>query len=152
MSRASWLNWLWPLIIILSAAGAGLVTFVFPTTVARPPLVMWFLFVCPGMAVVRFFRLTEIAVEWTLVLAFSIAIDACIAGIFLYAGWWSPPRILSILIAFCLIGAILQLVVGILSFSSVTTPHDESQGLAPTLSQPADYSSEVESRVGRYDG
>jgi hypothetical protein len=111
MSRASWLNWLWPLIIIFSAAGAGLVTFVFPATVLRPALVMWFLFVCPGMAVVRFFRLAETAIEWTLALALSFAIDACIAAIFLYAGKWSPSRILGVLIGFCLFGALIQLVV-----------------------------------------
>jgi len=111
MKRVSWLMWLWPMIIMLSASAAGLVTFVFPGLVVRPAVVMWFLFVCPGMTVVRFFGLAENIIEWMLALALSFVIDAFIAGILLYAGWWSPIRILSILIGFCLIGTIIQLVV-----------------------------------------
>jgi uncharacterized membrane protein len=106
----SWLTWLWPTIIMLSATAVGLVTFVFPGTVVRPALVMWFLFVCPGMTVVRFFRLAEPVIEWMLAFALSFAIDACVASILLYAGWWSPVRVLSILIGFCLVGVMMQLV------------------------------------------
>ena len=105
----SWLTWLWPTIIMLSAAAVGLVTFVFPGTVVRPALVMWFLFVCPGMTVVRFLRLAEAVIEWMLAFALSFAIDACVASILLYAGWWSPVRVLSILIGFCLVGVMMQL-------------------------------------------
>jgi hypothetical protein len=100
--------WLWPAIIILSAIAAGLVTFVFTGTVLRPIIVMWFLFVCPGMAVVRFFRLSEHVVKWTLALALSFAIDGIVAGIVLYAGRWSPAGILGILIGLSLGGAIMQ--------------------------------------------
>jgi hypothetical protein len=52
--RSLWLTWLWPTILILSAIAAGLVTFVLPGIVVRPIVVMWFLFVCPGMVVIRF--------------------------------------------------------------------------------------------------
>jgi hypothetical protein len=97
--------------IVLSTAAAGLSTFLFPGTVVRPALVMWFLFVCPGMTVVYFFQLDEAMIEWMLALALSFAIDAFVAGILLYAGWWSPALILRILISYCLIGAMLQLVV-----------------------------------------
>jgi hypothetical protein len=72
---------------------------------------MWVLFVCPGMTVVRFFRFADSVVDSILAVALSIAIDACIAGIMLYAGWWSPARILSIVMGFCLVGASVQLVV-----------------------------------------
>ncbi len=106
-----WLTWLWPTIIMLSALAAGLVAFVFPGTVVRPALIMWFLFVCPGMTAVRFFRFSNIVVDYILAVALSIAIDAFIAGIMLYAGWWSPARILSILMGFCLIGVSMRLVV-----------------------------------------
>jgi hypothetical protein len=107
--RVSWLPWFWPAIIVLSATAVGLVTFVFPGTAVRPALVMWFLFVCPGMTVVRFLRLAEAVIEWMLALALSFAIDACVACILLYAGWWSPERVLSILIGFCLVGVMVQL-------------------------------------------
>lgn len=109
--RTPWIMWVWPTTIVLSTIAAGLVTFVFPGTMLRPALLMWFLFVCPGMTVVRFFRLSETVIEWTLALALSFAIDSFIAGILLYAGWWSPPRILSILIVFCDIGVMIQFVV-----------------------------------------
>ncbi len=109
--RVPWLSWVWLTTIVLSAIVAGLVMFVFPGTTLRPALIMWFLYVCPGMTIVRFFRLAETVVEWMLALALGFAIDAFIAGILLYAGWWSPARILAILIGFCLIGTIMQLVV-----------------------------------------
>ncbi len=108
MSR---LRWLWPTIILLSALAVSLVTFALPHLALRPIIVMWFLLVCPGMTVVRFFRLTEIIIEWMLAIALSLAVDAGIAGIVLYAGWWSPSRILGVLIGFCFIGVSMRFVV-----------------------------------------
>ena len=63
---------LWPAVILLSALAAGLVNFVIPGAVGRPIIVMWFLFVCPGMVLVRFFRLSEAVSEWTLAIALSL--------------------------------------------------------------------------------
>jgi hypothetical protein len=108
--RSLWLTW--PIILILSAIAAGLVTFVLPGIVVRPIVVMWFLFVCPGMVVIRFLRLKEPVVEWTLALALSFAIDAIVAGIQLYAGRWSPTGTLVILMSLCLGGALMQIVMG----------------------------------------
>lgn len=109
--RVSRSMWLCPTMVILSIVAASLVTFVFPDIVVRPVLIMWFLFVCPGMTVVRFFPLSEVVIEWLLALALSIAIDASIAGILLYASWWSPIHIFIVLISFCLIGAMMQFIV-----------------------------------------
>jgi hypothetical protein len=103
-------NLLWPSIIIISAVAAGLVYFVFTNTIVRPAVVFWFLFICPGMMVVRFLRLKEPIVEWTLALALSFAIDAIVAAIQLYAGRWSPAGTLTILMILSLCGAIVQLV------------------------------------------
>ncbi|MFL5628339.1 MAG: hypothetical protein ACJ788_22395 [Ktedonobacteraceae bacterium] len=117
-------NWLWPTIIILSAVAAGLVNFVFTDTAMRPFIVFWFLFVCPGMVLVRFLRLNQPVVEWTLALALSFAIDAIVAGIQLYAGKWSPPGTLSILIGFSLGAAIVQLITARSAATSVAKqPH-----------------------------
>lgn len=102
-------NLVWPIIIILSAVAAGLVNFVFPDMALRPVIVFWFLFICPGMVLVRFLRLKEPVVEWTLAVALSFAIDAILAAIQLYAGRWSPAGTLSILMILCLCGAIVQL-------------------------------------------
>lgn len=121
MTRTPWFMWVvWPVTIIYSSIAAGLVTVVFPGTMLRPALIMWFLIICPGMTVARFFQL-ETVMEWTLALALSFAIDAFVAGIVLYASWWSPLRILSILIVFCNIGALMQLVFihpGVTAFTS----------------------------------
>ncbi len=103
------LLWLWPAIIVLSTVAAGLVTFVVMDTAVRPFIVLWFLFVCPGMALVRFFRLEELVVEWILALALSFAVDAIVAGVLLYAGRWSPTATLEILMGISLGGAILQI-------------------------------------------
>lgn len=103
------LSWLWPAVIILSALAAGLVNFVIPGAEGRPIIVMWFLFVCPGMALVRFIQLSEPIVQWTLAIALSFALDAIVAGIQMYAGLWSPPATLGILISFCLLSAVIQI-------------------------------------------
>jgi hypothetical protein len=104
-------SWLWPTIIIFSTIAVGFVTFISTDIVLRPLLVMWFLFVCPGMTLVRFLRLHESAVEWTLALAVSFSLDAIIAGIQMYAGLWSPTGTLAILIALCLGGSFVQLAI-----------------------------------------
>ena len=100
---------LWPAVIILSAIAACLVNFVIPGAMVRPIIVMWFLFFCPGMVLVRFFQLDEPVVEWTLALALSLAIDAIVASIQLYAGGWSPTGTLVILICLCLAGGVVQI-------------------------------------------
>ncbi len=61
------------------------------------------------MVVVRFLRLKEPVVEWTLAIALSFAIDALVAGIQLYAGKWSPAGTLTLLMILCLCGSIVQL-------------------------------------------
>ena len=100
----------WPLVIILSALGAGLVNFVFPDVVGRPIVVMWFLSVCPGMTLIRFLQLKDPIAEWTLAIALSFAIDATVAGIQMYSGLWYPKGTLGILIGFCLLSVLIQIV------------------------------------------
>ena len=112
-------NLLWSTIIILSAVAAGLVNNVFSTTMVRPALVLWFLCVCPGMVLIRFLRLKEPVVEWTLALALSFVIDALVAAIQLYTGRWSPSATLNILIGFSLSIAIVHFI------QSVSTNHSK---------------------------
>jgi hypothetical protein len=110
MNRRYVIKLFWPLIIILSALVAGLVNFVFPGAVGRPIIVLWFLSVCPGMALIRFLQLKEPIAEWTLAIALSFAIDATVAGIQVYSGLWYPEGTLGILIGFCLVIALIQIV------------------------------------------
>lgn len=63
------------------------------------------------MTLVRFLRLSEPAVEWTLALTLSLSIDAIVAGIQLYAGLWSPTGTLDILICLCLGGSFVQIAI-----------------------------------------
>ena len=107
--RAPWLTWVWPIIILLSTLAVALITFLFPTVGIRPVVIMCFLFLIPGITVVRFFRTGETAVEWMFAIALSFAIDAFVDGIILYARQWSPTHIMSFLIGFCFGGAIAQL-------------------------------------------
>jgi len=109
--RLRWIIWGWPLCILLFTLAVTLITFLFPGIGARPAVSMAFLFVIPGMTVVRFFRIKDIAIELMLAIALSFAIDAFTAGIILYAGQWSPKNILSFLIGFCFSGAIAQLAI-----------------------------------------
>ncbi|GAC1407552.1 MAG: hypothetical protein NVSMB49_27560 [Ktedonobacteraceae bacterium] len=104
------LPWLWPATIILSALGAGLANLIIPGTILGTIVIIWFLFVCPGMVLVRALDLNQSAIEWTLALALSLAIDAIVAGILLYAGKWSPTSTLEILIGLCLGGGLVQLI------------------------------------------
>jgi hypothetical protein len=97
---------LWSAVILLSVLMAGLVNFVFPDITGRPIIVMWFLFVCPGMTLIRFFHLDERVTEWTLGIALSFVLDVMIASIQMYSGHWSPPLTLGILMGICTIGTL----------------------------------------------
>jgi hypothetical protein len=109
--RTPWLTWVWPIVILLSTLAVTLITFLFPAVGIRPVVIMCFLFLIPGMTLVRFFRTGETAVEWMLAIALSFTIDAFVAGVILYAGQWSPIHIMSFLIGFCFSGALAQLVI-----------------------------------------
>jgi uncharacterized membrane protein len=106
-------SWLWPMIMLFLALVVALVIFTVPGFVLRQVIVMCFLLICPGMVLVRFFHLRDIAAEWTLAVVLSLALDAIIASIQLYAGHWSPITTLNILLGFCVVGAIVQLVLGV---------------------------------------
>ncbi|GHO59164.1 hypothetical protein [Ktedonobacter robiniae] len=105
------LPWLWPAIIILSALAACIVTYVIPDAQIRAVTVMSFLFICPGMALVRFLRLNDVVTEWIMAFSLSFAIDAIVGGIFLYTGHWSLSGILITLLVISLMGAAGQLVI-----------------------------------------
>ena len=102
--------WLWPATIVLSAAAAALVTFGADDSPLRPPIALWFLLVCPGMAFVRLLRVRDGLTEWALAIALSLALDAIVAIVMLYTGAWAPRWGLVILIGLSVAGAALQVV------------------------------------------
>lgn len=102
------MKWFWSVVIPLSVIATGLANFIFPNLVIRPFIMIWFLCVCPGMVFIRFFRLKEPAIEWTLAIALSFVIDAAVGSIQLYSGNWSPSTTLLIIMGICIVGVILQ--------------------------------------------
>lgn len=103
--------WLWPAIIFLAALAACIVTYVIPDTQMRAIVVMSFLFICPGMALVRFLRLNDMVAEWIIAVSLSLAIDAIVGGLFLYTGHWSLSGILITVLVISFMGATGQLVI-----------------------------------------
>jgi hypothetical protein len=102
-------RWLWPAIIGLSAVAVGLATLAGVQGPVRAGLALWFLLICPGLALVRLLRLDDTVFELTLGVALSLALDTLVAGGLLYAGAWSPAGALAVLIAISVAGALLQL-------------------------------------------
>ena len=54
MTQSAWLR---PVVLVVSAAAASLVTFLVPDTPVRPAITLWFLLVCPGLALIPLFHL-----------------------------------------------------------------------------------------------
>ncbi len=104
----TWLRPRWPLLIIASALSLGLLVFVEVDSPLRPWLTYWFMFVCPGMAWVRLLRLPDSATELILGVALSLALDAIVAGVMLYAKIWSPQGGMAALIGISVIGVMLS--------------------------------------------
>jgi hypothetical protein len=91
-------RWLWPALLGLSAAAAGLITLAEVQGPIRPLLTLWFLLLCPGMAFVRLLHLRHGLYEWSIAVALSLALDALVSQTMLYLGWWSPQWALLTLI------------------------------------------------------
>lgn len=96
----------WPLVIVISVV-ALVLAIVFDSPL-RPPLTFWFMLLCPGMALIRLFRLREPLTEITLAIALSVTLNILVAELILYAGVWFPELGLGILIGISLVGAVLQ--------------------------------------------
>jgi hypothetical protein len=123
----------WQLIILLSAIAAVVVASALPGTVLCLIVILWFLLVCPGLMVVLCLNLKETVAIWTLALALSVAIDAIVASIALYAGIWSPPGILYTLITFCFVWTIAQFIVTRLNLNAVIEPFATNHGRLVSL-------------------
>ncbi len=101
-------RFIWPLVIVISAILAGLLAGSSFQAPIRLLFTFWFLLVCPGMALVRLFKLKEKLAEWVLAIATSIAIDVVVSEIAVLNQWWSLQGMVDVLIALCFTGALLQ--------------------------------------------
>lgn len=75
----------------------------------RPVIVVWFITVCPGLALVRLLRLSDGWSELALSTALSLSLSLGVALGLLYAGRWSDKTGVMILSVICLAGSALQL-------------------------------------------
>jgi transposase len=98
----------WPPVLICSALLAGLVVILGAPSPIRPIAALWFLAVCPGMAIVGLFHFDNRPIQLTLAIASSLAVDALVAIVGLYVGWWSPQGFLAVLIGLTIAGAAAQ--------------------------------------------
>ena len=78
---------------------AGVLSIASAPVQIRLPIVLTFLLLGPGAAIVGLLKLTDPLHQLTLVLAISISASSVVSIVLLYAGWWSPNEILLIVIA-----------------------------------------------------
>jgi uncharacterized protein (TIGR02271 family) len=101
--------WLRPIVLVVSAAAASLVTFLVPDTSVRPAITLWFLLICPGLALIPLFHLDDLIAEGVLCLTLSLAVDAFVGGAALYAGRWSMAGTFTALLGVSIGGALIQI-------------------------------------------
>ena len=78
------------------------------TSSLRVVAVVWFLAVCPGLAVVGLLGLDDRWLALAVVPALSFALDVFVGGILSYTGLWSPAAGILILVAISIAGAVAQ--------------------------------------------
>ena len=74
----------------------------------RVVAVVWFLTVCPGLAVVGLLGLYDRWLALAVVPALSFAIDVFVGGVMSYTGLWSPAAAILILVGVSVAGAVAQ--------------------------------------------
>jgi hypothetical protein len=102
-------RWAWPLAIMLPTIVLNALVIGDISTPVRPVIAVWFISVCPGLALVRLLRLADGWSEMAVSLALSITLGVMVATALVYTGWWSPTAGLAILSVISLGGALLQL-------------------------------------------
>jgi hypothetical protein len=100
----------WPCAMIGAAILVGVVAFMLPLGPLRPLLVVPFLLVCPGMALVHRLHLAEWWIELMLAIGISIVLDTLLATAMVYAGVWSPKLLLAVLVWLSLVAGIQELI------------------------------------------
>jgi hypothetical protein len=97
----------WSPVLIMASSGLAMVEAVSSgTSPLRTLVVIWFLTVCPGLAIVGLLRLRDPWLQVALVPALSLAVDAIVGGTLSYAGLWSPAAGVLILVVISVGGAL----------------------------------------------
>ncbi len=103
-------GWVWPGVLILSSLGVSLFALFDWHGPLRPIITLWFCVLCPGMALVRLAGFRTAVPNWTLAIAFSLALVTLVGIVLLYSGKWSWQNGLAILVGFTLFCTLLDLI------------------------------------------
>ena len=71
--------------------------------VVRGVVILPFLLVCPGAAIVGHLRLRDVATDIALSVGVSLSLEVVVALAFLYGGHWSSDLVFAVIVAICLI-------------------------------------------------
>ncbi len=88
---------LWPAVLAISVLATAVIAVVDVPAFVRFPIALWFVAVCPGMAVAGLIGIRDPVAKWTVAGATSFAVDIVIASASIYLGLWSPTGILLVL-------------------------------------------------------
>ena len=92
------LQWILKNLPILLGIEAGIASLGNAPPEIRLPVVLGFLLICPGVAVVRLIAIEDRLHQLTLALALSLGISSLASLVAVYAGVWSPNGILLVVI------------------------------------------------------
>jgi hypothetical protein len=98
----------WAYTIVITVAALAVATVLSPGEPVTVALTLWFLLICPGMALIGVLGIRDPWVRVTAAVALSIALDVAVAGTLVYTGAWSTDIALLVLGVISLAGALLQ--------------------------------------------
>lgn len=107
MIRKAWIEFAF---VTALSLGTKLVVELAPLEPLRLPLVLFFITVCPGLALVRLLHLYNPYAEVALTVALSLATTTTVSLVMVYTELWSLNTGFDILIVFSVTGAILRLI------------------------------------------
>ena len=130
-------SWLWPALLLVSGLVAGMLLFHLGALLQpaltqvqqwciqaqgalaaawapalpslRPALALWFLTVCPGMAIVRLLPIRGATLEWVLAVGLSAVLDGTLLAVGHFSHLWSVPVVIASGIVISAAGAAAQL-------------------------------------------
>ena len=109
MTAAQRIHSIWPKLLLISAVAVAALAFGGVHSGIRLPVVLWFLLVCPGTALVRLLDLEDLLAELTIGVALSAALAIIVSGVMLYADAWSPNATLAVLLGITIFATMVDM-------------------------------------------
>ena len=120
----------WPVVIVASTALMGLLVAADAGGPIRLLVTFWFMFFCPGLAIVPLFWTRSRGEEMVLAFAVSIILDTILATAIIEVANLSPTSGFITLAAVCLIGCALQVLrpseIGAATLAAPSDPQTET--------------------------